>query len=973
MRHFLQSIPPLLITFLAVAGATCLKIFFRAEFHMESPYLIFFSAIAISAVFGGFLQGVFAVLLSAVIVLWVFIRPDPDLMGVFLRPHDAVQSMFFMLDGLLVAGIGAFAHRSNLKAGSLLADARESERQAKENDFRFRKVYESKMLGLLFTRRDGRILEANDYFLQMLGYTREDLEQNVLSWHQVTHGDDLARSLGNWQKMSQGELTEPFEKEYVAKNGERVPVLLGSSPLDSETAVTFVLDMRARKEMETQLALANEQLEARVDERTLELKNSERFLSSVIENIPNMIFVKDAEKLSFVRFNKAGEDLLGHSQDQMLGKSDREFFPPDQAENFISFDRKVLAEKKVVDIPEEPISTRFGIRYLHTKKIPVYDESGRAKYLLGISEDITEKKALEQDKIRFLEEQAARREAEKNANRMEFLSEAGAALGESLETRQMLEAFCQTVTRHFADCCIIDLLTDDGVDFQEMIFDHREASSIPLVKEFRQKYPIDWLESRGVANVVRTGRAELVREFPEERIRSLFKDDEFYERACHHRIESAMIIPLKLYGRVLGAMSLVSYDVNHIYDDVDLSVAQELARRVSIALENSRLYASAESANRAKSDFLANMSHEIRTPLGAMLGFAELVSEGSMAEDQKEGVSTIIRNGRQLLKIVDEILDLSKVESDRIRIEEVDFDLRQLIHEVLSLLEVQAKDKRLTLSAEIHPDLPTLVKSDPTRLRQILINVIGNAIKFTSAGFVRVGIHPVTGLHEGDRAMLEVSVTDTGIGLSKEEATRLFQPFAQADESTTRRFGGTGLGLFLARKFARLLGGDLILEWSQPGEGSHFIATVELRPPSKSVSVESKKTEVSGEVSGSARILIVDDAPDNRVLISLYMSKGGYQVETAENGAEGVEKALSKNFDLVLMDIQMPEMDGFEAVRRLRERNYEKPIIALTAHAMKGDRELCLEKGFSDYMSKPINREELLGTVRRQLDSSSGT
>ncbi|HRO66647.1 MAG TPA: response regulator, partial [Pseudobdellovibrionaceae bacterium] len=245
--------------------------------------------------------------------------------------------------------------------------------------------------------------------------------------------------------------------------------------------------------------------------------------------------------------------------------------------------------------------------------------------------------------------------------------------------------------------------------------------------------------------------------------------------------------------------------------------------------------------------------------------------------------------------------------------------------------------------------------------------VIGNAVKFTSTGFVRVGIHPVSDVGLGGRAMLEISVSDTGIGLSKEQAAKLFQPFAQADESTTRRFGGTGLGLFLARKFARLLGGDLVLEWSQPGEGSHFVASVELRPPSQTASAEKSVSSVAKSGDGHARILIVDDAPDNRVLIGRYVSKGGYEVETAENGAEGVEKALSKDFDLVLMDIQMPEMDGFEAVRRLREKDYRKPIVALTAHAMKGDRELCLEKGFSDYLSKPINREELLGTIRKQL------
>ncbi|HRO67550.1 MAG TPA: DUF4118 domain-containing protein, partial [Pseudobdellovibrionaceae bacterium] len=232
------------MTVLAVAIATLLKIFFRAEFGMDSPYLIFFSAIAISSIFGGFLQGVLAVTLSSVTVIWVFMKPE--LLGVFLLPHDAVQAFFFIVDGLLVAGIGAFAYRINRKAKALLGEARESERQAKENDFRFRRVYESNMLGLLFARKDGHIVEANDYFLTMLGYTREDFDKQGLNWRDITPENHLSLSLHTWKKMTRGDMTEPLEKEYLAKDGTRVPVLLGSSLLDSETAVSFVLDMRAR-------------------------------------------------------------------------------------------------------------------------------------------------------------------------------------------------------------------------------------------------------------------------------------------------------------------------------------------------------------------------------------------------------------------------------------------------------------------------------------------------------------------------------------------------------------------------------------------------------------------------------------------------------------------------------------------------------------------------------------------------------
>jgi CheY-like chemotaxis protein/anti-sigma regulatory factor (Ser/Thr protein kinase) len=360
-----------------------------------------------------------------------------------------------------------------------------------------------------------------------------------------------------------------------------------------------------------------------------------------------------------------------------------------------------------------------------------------------------------------------------------------------------------------------------------------------------------------------------------------------------------------------------------------------------------------------QSAFLANISHEIRTPLGAMLGFTELVlDDKSLTPAQIQYLSTVERNGRQLLRLVDEILDLSKVESEHIQIDKTTFELKELVNDVTTSLNLKANEKGLLLNTTYENASDSGIISDPSRLRQIMVNVIGNAIKFTDRGHIDVRVSLVKKQDQSD-GLVSIEVEDSGIGIDPKQAEVLFKPFVQGDESMTRRFGGTGLGLFLSRKLAQLMGGDVTLASSQPDHGSCFkieiLVGLAENKVSENVPIRNKPTLNSKQ----SRVLIVDDAIDNRLLLEMLLKK--YQVETvsASNGQEAVQAALSSHFDLVLMDVQMPVMDGFEAVKQLRDQNYTQPVIALTAHAMRGDRERCIEKGFDDYIQKPINRQTL--------------
>lgn len=399
---------------------------------------------------------------------------------------------------------------------------------------------------------------------------------------------------------------------------------------------------------------------------------------------------------------------------------------------------------------------------------------------------------------------------------------------------------------------------------------------------------------------------------------------------------------------------------------------QYQVRDLLLQLETSRK--EAVEANRAKSDFLANMSHEIRTPLGAVLGFAELLMDAGVSDREKQVYSTAIkRNGQMLSALIDDILDLAKVESGRIEIEKIEFSLPELFSEIVTALEPKASKKGLPIIVQKSSEAPDFVVADPIRLKQILVNIIGNSIKFTSHGSITVRVKA-----EGEPTspLLKIEVEDTGIGISPKQTARLFEPFTQADTSTTRRYGGTGLGLVLSQKLARAMGGDLQLKWSIPGGGTCFEISVSV------MATQMKKAEPQREPArdfipehlplGGSRILLVDDSLDNQLLISRILRLLGAEVELANDGMEGVEKALAHTYDVVLMDLQMPRLGGVEATRLLREKGYKHPIVALTAHALKEDRQRCLSVGCTDYLTKPIQRTHLVQVLERVARAGSG-
>jgi len=401
----------------------------------------------------------------------------------------------------------------------------------------------------------------------------------------------------------------------------------------------------------------------------------------------------------------------------------------------------------------------------------------------------------------------------------------------------------------------------------------------------------------------------------------------------------------------------------------DLERAVDELRAMNAQLAEARRAAIA--ADQAKSEFLANMSHEIRTPMMAIVGYAGLLHDEihsrEASADESEHVSAIIRNAEHLLHLLNNILDFSRIEAGQIELTLAPCAPRRILEDILTQFRLSAESKGLTLEVVCDDSVPELIETDSVRLRQILVNLVSNSLKFTEQGGVRINAHL---LNDAGGPLLQFEVIDSGIGISSAQMSVLFQRFGQADTSITRRFGGSGLGLVISLRLAEALGGTIQVQ-SEPGKGSRFRVTIRPGPVADAAALGTQSSDcppAPDRPHAAGRLLLAEDSPDNRRLIVHILTKAGWEVIAAENGAVACERMAAAieqgvTIDLVLMDVQMPVMDGHEATRRLRRMGYQRPIVALTANMLAGDREKCLEAGCDFYLGKPVSRETLISVV----------
>ena len=690
-------------------------------------------------------------------------------------------------------------------------------------------------------------------------------------------------------------------------------------------------------------------------------------LTSIIDNLPHMIFVKDAKTLKFVRINRAGERLVGHTEAELLGKSDYDFFPKHEADFFTQKDREVLRQHHVLDIPEESIETHHqGRRFLHTKKVPIFDDTGTPKYLLGISEDITDHKQMKSEERR----RAAMLEQQQFA-----LCEL--AKHEAVYAGNLAQAF--------------EVLTQIG----SRVLGVERASVWALEEDGACLRLLNLFERTSTRHT--TGTVLHARNYPEY-FRALLQEE--YALAAHnahqdlrtrefsasylqaHGIGAMLDVPIRLDGKVIGVLCHEHVGGPRTWTSDEIHFASSLTTFVTLAMgarqrseaEQALRLAkeAAEVANRAKSEFLTSMSHEIRTPMNAIIGMADLLWETPLTADQRKYLRIFRKAGSTLLSLVNDILDLSKIEAGRLELEAIDFDLSEVIDKVLQMLTMRADEQGLELVCQIAPDVPTQLIGDPTRLSQIFINLIGNALKFTEEGSVVV-------LVTNDEAArtpgaIRFSVSDTGIGIPADQVHAIFDRFAQAHRSTTRQYGGTGLGLAISRQLAERMNGKLWVE-STVGKGSTFYCSVALGvQPLPHTSLPDSRINLAG-----MKTLIVDDHPVNRLILREALSTWGASVTEVGNGTAALDE-LSRAaqqeapYELLLLDSQMPDMNGFQVIEQLNGPSFlRRPVtIMLTSHHWADDIAHTYDLKLGGYLVKPIRKSDLMETITIALHRAKG-
>jgi two-component system, sensor histidine kinase and response regulator len=726
----------------------------------------------------------------------------------------------------------------------------------------------------------------------------------------------------------------------------------------------FLTLARAFDDMAAQVAQTHNELEQRVAQRTRELAHEHNLFKTLIQTVPDLVWLKDGDG-RYLTCNPAFERFFGASETLIIGKTDFDFVDPELAQFFR--DRDLLAiERHAPTRNEEWVNYADGTRVLlETTKTPMHDREGQLIGVLGVGHDITWRHDLTQE--------LKRRERYQRALLDNFPFYVWLK-----DTEHRLQA----VNHPLAELCGAtspDALigrSDTAIWPADCAERHRNSDEAVLhtgqARTVEEPHPFDatrWLEiyrSPVTLDGAVIGTVGFARDVTERR--------QIEASLRQAQAESAALLAQS--DRMRQASLSVLEDQQRMGQELQRHRhhLEDLVKTRTAELEEAKH--AAEAANAAKSAFLANMTHEIRTPMNAIIGLTHLLQHTSLAPQQLDRLSKIHDAAYHLLAILNDVLDLSKIESGRIQLEHTDFSLAELLEQTRALVVVAAQDKGLALDVDIQ-DLPDHLHGDPTRLRQALLNFASNAIKFTEQGRVVLRARRREGAQDATRCHVHFEVEDTGIGIASDQIERLFQAFEQADASTTRKYGGTGLGLAITRRLARLMGGEAGGR-SVLGQGSVFwfdvvLAPAQAAPAPTHAATQPVALDAAAELAlhhGQARLLLAEDNPINREVALALLEGLGLHIEVAEDGQQALDKARAAPYDLILMDMQMPVLDGLAATRAIRALPSvpRMPILAMTANAFAEDRAACLDAGMDDFVSKPVDPEVLYATLLKWLN-----
>jgi PAS domain S-box-containing protein len=793
-------------------------------------------------------------------------------------------------------------------------------RQRRLAEARYGEFVQNAPMGVISTTLEGVILTANPALARMYGYA--SVEEGVASVADVfSHYKATDQRAAFLREIARAGVVRDYEMLHHRRDGSDIWVSCSARLVRDENGrpksiECFLQDITARKQAELKVQSYREELEREVLLRTAELEESRQRLSDIIEFLPDATFVLDADG-RVKAWNQAMAELTGVPKERVLGKGNHEYSLHLYGARKPALVDLVLSGKSahmggalregehalVVETYLDALQGGNG-SFVSIKASPLLDKDGNVVGAVESVRDITARKRAE----RTLKEQ------------LEFIQALVDGIPSPMVYRDNEDRFL---------LCNRAFEVHSGLDREEII------GSGP-----RDVFSGSMLEKVLETDKLLAERDHVVYEARVESHRG--KTTDIMVRKAVHRDAD---------GRRLGVVSVF----------MDISERKRMEREIRAAKE------AAEAASKAKSSFLATMSHEIRTPLNAVMGMTEITLQSELSPGQRQNVQAVMDSARHLLDVINDILDFSKIEAGRLELEELDFHLGETLSPLQRTFSAQAAEKGVAFQLELDPGLPPVLRGDPFRLRQVLFNLVGNAIKFTERGRVCLEVRRAS---EGSGAGPGVSfrVADTGIGIPGDKLCGIFESFSQVDSATNRRYGGTGLGLSISQRLVAMMGGRLDVE-SRQGEGSVFRFTLAL--PEGDAGALAQPEEEASSV-GPLKVLVVEDNPLNMSVALQHLERMGHRASPAGNGREALGLLAREPFDLVLMDLEMPEMDGLEAVRRLRAGEAGAaasalPVLAMTAHAVCEVRDECLAAGMTAFLTKPAEYKVLRRTVENVM------
>lgn len=902
------------LAFAAVAAAALLTAALRlasSALGARVIFAFFYVAVFVAVWFGGRGPGLLSVALSAALADLFFLPSGllaPDLSGL-------LPNIFFIVISLL--------------AILMIDRSRRAEAMARLSRESLETTLKSIGDAVISTDATGRIVFMNP------------VAERLTKWPLAeANGRALAEVFPVLNEETRAVVESPAEKVLregrvvglvnhtvlVARDGSEVPIDDSGAPIRDErghmTGVVLVFhDISERRKTEGERAM----------------------LAAIIESSDDAILSKTLDGV-ITSWNRAAERMYGYAAEEVIGRHISIIAPPELSGELQEIMSRLRRGERVEHL--ETVRVRKDGRRLDVSVTvsPVRSSSGRLVGASTIARDITEQKRAER--------------------RLRFIAEASRVLASSLDYETTLEQMARLAVAALGDYCLVDLVEADG-RIRRVAASHRDPARQQLVERLRE-YPPDPSQAGGVGKVLRTGQPEIVGDIPDEALGSLVRDEEHLRVARELGVKSFLTVPLVARERTVGALTFASARAQRDYTPEDVAYAQEIAARAALAIENARLYSRAQEVNRVMDEFLATLSHELRTPLTPIIGWANMIRSGQLdAAEAGQGIRVIEKNSHALSRLINDLLDMSSILSGKMRIERAPVELGAVVREAVETVRTQAAARSVALEVETGGLAPAVVSGDRTRLVQIFWNLLNNAVKFSREdGRVRVSVGAADGA-------ARVRVEDEGVGIAPEFLPHIFERFRQADMGTTRQHGGLGIGLALVKSLVEAHGGSVSAASGGEGRGSSFTVTLPAlqASPERRASGELNPEGLKPCAEEVCRVLFVEDARDTLEMLRVAFAARGYVVAVCESPEEALRVAESTPFDIIVSDIGLPRIDGYELLERLRRLPHlrEVPALALTGYAGPKDAEAAFAAGFDAHVPKPFDPSALAEQIRQLL------